>query len=78
MRKTRLYLLMCFLFTAITVVSPQAKDLPEFMIFTYNVDLTEKNVKILADAGFNIVYGPVDKIDLNRGFFILLLYKYTE
>jgi hypothetical protein len=45
-----------------------AKDLPEFMIFTYGVDLTETNLKALAGAGFNTVYGPVDKLDLCRKY----------
>jgi hypothetical protein len=34
------------------------------MIFTYGVDLTEKTVKQLTDAGFNTLYGPADKLDL--------------
>lgn len=43
-----------------------AKDLPEFMIFTYGVELTEAKAAALAAAGFNTVYGPADKLDLCR------------
>lgn len=50
-----------------------ARDLPEFMIFTYNVELTEKNVQILKDADFNIVYGPADKLDLCKKYGLKLM-----
>ncbi len=50
-----------------------ARDLPEFMIFTYGVDLTEPNVKALAGAGFNTVYGPADKLDLCRKYGLKLM-----
>ncbi len=33
----------------------EAKDLPEFMIFTYGIQLTETNLKALTGAGFNTV-----------------------
>jgi hypothetical protein len=38
-----------------------ARSLPEFMIFTYGVELTEKNLEALARMGFNTVYGPAEK-----------------
>lgn len=63
-------LLSVFLFAAMPA---SAKDLPEFMIFTYEVELTETNVKALADADFNIVYGPADKLDLCRKYGLKLM-----
>lgn len=63
-----------YILTAIIMaVTTQAKDLPEFMIFTYNVDLTEKNLKILSEADFNIVYGPADKLDLCKKYGLKLM-----
>ncbi len=59
------------LFTSATPAA--AKDLPEFMIFTYGVDLTETNVKALAAADFNTVYGPADKLDLCRKYGLKLM-----
>ncbi len=38
----------------------------EFMIFTYGIELTGENVKILAAADFNTTYGPADKLELCR------------
>ena len=54
-------------------ISVAARDLPEFMIFTYGVDLTDATVKALADAGFNTVYGPADKLSLCRSYGIKLM-----
>ena len=50
-----------------------AKDLPEFMIFTYEVGLTEANVKTLAGADFNTLYGPADKLDLCKKYGLKLM-----
>jgi hypothetical protein len=73
MTKTSLYILVYLFSTFMIPVTIQAKDLPEFMIFTYNIDLTEKNVKTLADADFNIVYGPADKLDLCKKYGLKLM-----
>ena len=62
MRKAIIIMLAAFTCAA----SVTAKDLSEFMIFTYGVELTEKTVKQLADADFNTVYGPADKLELCR------------
>lgn len=53
--------------------SAPARDIPEFMIFTYGVDLNEKSVKALAASDFNIVYGGVDKLDLCKKYGIKLM-----
>ncbi len=37
----------------IYAIPATARDLPEFMIFTYGLELTKTRVKALADAGFN-------------------------
>ncbi len=59
---------------ALAYVTPTvAKDLPEFMIFTYEVDLSEKNVKTLAESGFNTLYGPIDKLDLCKKYGVRLM-----
>ena len=63
----------CMLLMYVSAVTAYARELPEFMIFTYGVDLTEKTVKILADAGFNTVYGPADKISLCREYGLKLM-----
>ncbi len=51
----------------------EARELPEFMIFTYGVELTEANVKALAEMGFNTVYGPADKRELCRKYGLKLM-----
>lgn len=62
------------LFAVLVAAFPAAaKDFPEFMIFTYGVDLTETKVKALSEAGFNTVYGPVDKLDLCRKYGLKLM-----
>ncbi len=61
-----------FLMVSFSVYAQKPK-LKEFMIFTYGVDLTEKNVKTLADADFNTVHGPADKIELCREYGLKLM-----
>ncbi len=50
-----------------------ANELPQFMVFTYGVDLTKANVEALAGAGFNTVYGPAEKLDLCRKYGLKLM-----
>jgi hypothetical protein len=66
--------LMFFLAVLLAVTfTASAKNLPDFMIFTYEVELTEPTVKALAGADFNIVYGPAEKLDLCRQYGLKLM-----
>lgn len=69
MRIALLYILM----TVIMTVSTHAKDLPQFMIFTYGVELNEKNVKTLVDADYNTVCGPAERLDICKKYGLHLM-----
>jgi hypothetical protein len=63
-----------FLFLWILAALPAAaRDLPEFMVFTYEVELTEKAVQLLAASDFNTVYGPADKLGLCKKYGLKLM-----
>jgi hypothetical protein len=66
-----------FLAIALIATAVLAKELPEFMIFTYGdtakTGFTENMVKQLADADFNILYGPADILPLCRKYGIKLM-----
>jgi hypothetical protein len=66
-------LVFALLTVLVTAFPAAARDLPEFLIFTYGVDLTEANVRALAGAGFNTLYGPADKLDLCRKYGLKLM-----
>ncbi len=61
------------LFLLILVPVSLGWELNEFMIFTYGVNLTEENVRTLARADFNTVYGPVEKLELCRSYGLKLM-----
>lgn len=73
MGKKALYILA----TVLMAAAPQAKDLPEFMIFTYGdtsqAGLTENMVKQLAEADFNTLHGPADKLALCKKYGVRLM-----
>ncbi len=69
MRKVIIFLMLLFVFPCIAFGWTPG----EFMIFTYGVQLNETNVRTLADAGFNTLYGPVDKLELCREFGLKLM-----
>lgn len=57
--------------TLLSALAPaflSGRGLPEFLIFTYGVELNEANVKALAEMGFNTVHGPVDKLNVCRKY----------